>query len=241
MKAGPEKAGVPSQEFAVVMLLVSEDDQVLSSLGRALEKFNVRCVAAFSQDQAERQLRASKVDGVILDFDEIALATAVLRMMLESKMNSASMIIATVGTAGAAREAFQRGATLTIPRLQSVDQLTRCLRSSYYLVLRNKRASIRFPLDKEIHISQGQQAAMEGRVTNLSETGLKLICRPSLEKGTMLDIAFQLPNAANVKAKIQVIWSDDNGEAGAQFMKFEEEGLKRIQEWINTMLLGRLS
>src|SRR5579884_4505917 len=147
-----DTASVSPQEFVISMLLASSVEQLLSRVGRALEKFNVRSFPAFTQDKAIAQLKSAKFDSLILDFEDLPFATPILRAMRESKMNRASMIIGIADKPGAAHEAFQCGANLIIPRFQTTDPLTRCLRASYYLVLRNKRASLRFPLDKEVQI-----------------------------------------------------------------------------------------
>lgn len=237
----PERRGPSSQEFGIAMLLVCEDGRVLDTLNRALDRFSVKTTLARTLAEARTHLQSRKFDSIVVDFQNAEVATGVLRAMRESKMNTASIIMAIADKSAESQEAFKCGATFTIPRLQTVDQAIRCLRSAYSLVLRNKRTSIRFPLDQEISIFRENEPPLEGRITNLSETGMKLTCQVALHKGSMLNVVFKLPNAAQIKTAMLVVWVRDNGETGGQFVKLDAISLKGIQEWINSKLLGRLS
>jgi CheY-like chemotaxis protein len=235
-----EKTGPSTSDCAISMLIVCEDPQVLRTLSRALDRFNVNTTTAEDALEATDQLQRARFDTVIIDFQQPDKAAELLRTMRASKLNRTAMLIAIAETLPSSQEAFRCGATFTIPRLKFLDQAMRCLRSSYFLILRNKRASVRFSLNDDIRlIPNGDSRTMEGRLINLSETGLKLSSTWTFRMGETFDAQFQL-SAVSVKVRAKAIWIQDH-EVGGQFVNIDNASLRAIQEWINSKLLGRLS
>jgi len=224
------------------MLVICEDPQVLRTLSRALERFNVSAATAEDVVEAQDQLQRGRFDTVIIDFEDPAKAAELLRTMRASKLNRSAMLIAIAESLQSSQEAFRSGATFTIPRLKLLDQAMRCLRSSYFLILRNKRASVRFTLNQDVRIlPEGDARALEAKLINLSETGLKMSCSRPFRCGDAFELQFQFPNnPTNLKLKAKAVWVREQ-EIGGQFVTIDETNLKTIQEWINTKLLGRLS
>ena len=229
-----------AQTFTLSGLVLSEDTQVLCVLERALDRFKIETTVAIDREEASQQLASSKFDVVIIDFENPESAEATVRELRASKFNRECSVIAIASNFKTHQAAFKCGANFTVPRLRTADEATRCIRSSYFLILRNKRASVRFPLSEIASVYRnGEKKSTSATIKNLSETGLRLKCSAALSEGEIIEIDFQLANG-RVNGKVQVVWVNDEGEAGCKFTTLESGNLKAVQEWINIKLLGRL-
>jgi hypothetical protein len=158
--------------------------------------------------------------------------------MRRSKLNRDCVAIAIVDNVPAHSEAFKCGANFTVPRMHKTDQAIQCLRSSYFLILRNKRLAINTPAT----ISRGQNAVTtRAAVRNLSEKRLGLSGTAGVLEGDVFNVEFYLPEVkATISARVRAIRVDQNGELDGEFVAVDGNGLKSVQEWVSTALLGRV-
>jgi DNA-binding NarL/FixJ family response regulator len=238
------RAGIQVEQdnFSISWLLVCEDAQVIGTLNRALESYDINTACSMNAMDAEEQLGARRFDAVIIDFSNREMGAQILQTLRKSKRNRNCTVLAIVDDPQTHRKAFQHGANFTIPQLQTVEQARRFLRSTYFLILRNKRASMRFALDESVSVySRSEGKSTLCRIKNLSETGFKLSSNSSLREGELFQLEFQLPGGdALVNATANVVWVNGKNEIGARFTAGEDLRLKLIQDWINVKLLGRL-
>ncbi len=220
-------------------LLVSQDMQIVSALSRALDSFDVEPTVAKSMDKAEESIMNAKFDAIIIDLRNRDLGGEVLRAVRSTKLNRRTLIVAIADDYQLHQLAFKGGANFTIPRVSTLDQATRCLRSSYFMMLRQRRSSMRFPVDMPITIRQGERM-MEVRVMNLSETGMGLETSSPLGMGDLFASAFDLPGTGKpVKINARTVWTSERGVAGAVFCHLEETAVQNLQDWINANVMGR--
>jgi ActR/RegA family two-component response regulator len=221
-------------------IVFCEDTQILCVLERALDRLNIQTELALDAEEANQQFASTKFDMAIVDFENTALAASIVNALRSSKMNRDCTVIAIASDAKKHQDAFKCGANFTIPPVHTADAAMRCMRSSYFLMLRNKRASVRFPLEDAVSVLRnGDSKSISATVRNLSETGLKLKCPTTLQEGEVFEVDFQLPNG-HVNAKARAVWLGGDEEAGCQFTTMDPASLKTVQEWINTKLTGRL-
>lgn len=220
-------------------LLVCDDPQLLKTLNRALAHFDVDTTVATDVDKAQESVLNLKFDSVIVDFKNLDMGCEVLTAARDTKLNGKTMLVAIVDDFARHRAAFDLGANFTIPRMATVDQAMRCLRSSYYMMLRKRRVSMRFPLDLPAS-GRLNNGSIEFRIVNLSETGMGIESGSGLAKGDIFSAMFELPGTdKSVKASARVIWKDQHGVGGAAFLQFEGDAEVNLQDWINGNLMGR--
>jgi hypothetical protein len=71
----------------------------------------------------------------------------------------------------------------------------------------------------------------EAILLDLSDTGLRLQSTQTFKRGTELYISFFLPNNFTlVEGTAEVVWSDDMGQTGLQFV--DEDLQQFVTEWI---------
>ncbi len=79
--------------------------------------------------------------------------------------------------------------------------------------------------------SQGKETQVTGVNLSVGGMGLEGLPDPRRSEGLM-DISFALPDSqTRVEAKVQIVWADLEGRAGATFVVIEPAVYKELQEW----------
>jgi len=102
------------------------------------------------------------------------------------------------------------------------------------LSLRQKkffRAKVKLPV--LLKNSEGLQ--VQATAVNLSVGGMGLEGLPDPRRSEgLMDISFGLPDSqTRIEAKVQIVWADLEGRAGATFVVIEPAVYKELQEWTN--------
>ena len=81
--------------------------------------------------------------------------------------------------------------------------------------------------------SQGRESQVTAVNLSVGGMGLEGLPDPRRSEGLM-DISFTLPNTqARIEAKVQIVWADLDGRAGATFVVIDPAVYKELQEWTN--------
>jgi transcriptional regulator with PAS, ATPase and Fis domain len=81
--------------------------------------------------------------------------------------------------------------------------------------------------------SQGRESQVTAVNLSVGGMGLEGLPDPRRSEGLM-DISFALPgNQARIEAKVQIVWADLDGRAGATFVVIDPAVYKELQEWTN--------
>lgn len=81
--------------------------------------------------------------------------------------------------------------------------------------------------------SQGRESQVTAVNLSVGGMGLEGLPDPRRSEGLM-DISFTLPNSqARIAAKVQIVWADLDGRAGATFVVIDPAVYKELQEWTN--------
>jgi transcriptional regulator with PAS, ATPase and Fis domain len=81
--------------------------------------------------------------------------------------------------------------------------------------------------------SQGHESQVTAVNLSVGGMGLEGLPDPRRSEGLM-DISFTLPNSqSRIEAKVQIVWADLDGRAGATFVVIDPAVYKELQEWTN--------
>jgi transcriptional regulator with PAS, ATPase and Fis domain len=81
--------------------------------------------------------------------------------------------------------------------------------------------------------SQGQETRVTAVNLSVGGMGLEGLPDPRRSEGLM-DISFSLPDSqTRIEAKVQIVWADLDGRAGATFVVIDPAVYKELQEWTN--------
>ena len=93
------------------------------------------------------------------------------------------------------------------------------------------RAKVKLPV--LLKDSQGQETQVTAVNLSVGGMGLEGLPDPRRSEGQM-DISFVLPDSqTRIEAKVQIVWADLDGRAGATFVVIEPAVYKELQEWTN--------
>jgi transcriptional regulator with PAS, ATPase and Fis domain len=93
------------------------------------------------------------------------------------------------------------------------------------------RAKVKLPV--MLKNSQGQETQVTAVNLSVGGMGLEGLPDPRRSEGLM-DINFVLPDSqTRIEAKVQIVWADLEGRAGATFVVIEPAVYKELQEWTN--------
>jgi two-component system response regulator AtoC len=93
------------------------------------------------------------------------------------------------------------------------------------------RAKVQLPV--VLKDSRGQETQVTAVNLSVGGMGLEGLPDPRRSEGLM-DISFALPDSqTRIEAKVQIVWADLEGRAGATFVVIEPAVYKELQEWTN--------
>jgi hypothetical protein len=93
------------------------------------------------------------------------------------------------------------------------------------------RAKVKLPVT--LKNSQGQETQVTAVNLSVGGMGLEGLPDPRRSEGQM-DISFALPDSQiRIEAKVQIVWADLEGRAGATFVVIDPAVYKELQEWTN--------
>jgi c-di-GMP-binding flagellar brake protein YcgR len=132
--------------------------------------------------------------------------------------------------------AFEAGGTFFLIKPLDRWRLSRLLRSTSGIMLRERRRYWRIPLSAPLHCAVGSKEYSGYTVRNLSTTGMLLRGDGSLSPKTDVYLAFALSQNERslVSARGRVVRVDDNGQAGVRFTHLSSTDHRRILERIAT-------
>jgi DNA-binding response OmpR family regulator len=213
-------------------LLVSKDDSATEVLSRVLASFGV-AVERFSEPEiALHRLGEQRFDSLIVDFDEPETATRLLQAVLQPKA-AAKITIALLSEENGVREVLKAGAKFILPKPLKVDDVSASLRAATALLRRERRRSLRIPVQAPVQISLSGGDQIEGIMLDLSQTGMDVLAAQPLHPAGLIGLRFTLPDGSlEVDAHAEVAWANPNGQSGVRFLDLSPAQLENLKAWV---------
>ena len=213
-------------------LLFTSDTQVLSVMNRILESFAINTEVCRELDPALDAVTHRRLDAVIVDWDGEVDPTLIVRATRKSSPNSNSTIVAMVDV-GSETHALLVGANFMIYKPVDLDHASRCVRAAYGTMLQERRRAARVSTDIPLMVRVSHLGSVEGRVMDLSISGVGLQCERPLRVDQEVSLVCSLPGTSVVVRMIgKVVNSNAKGRAGVRFSFIPEEDLDLLQSWL---------
>jgi CheY-like chemotaxis protein len=213
-------------------LLISKDDNATDVLSRVLARFGV-AVERFSEPEiALHRLGEQRFDSLIVDFDEPETATRLLQAV--SQPNAGAQItIALLSDADGDREVLDAGAKFILHKPVEVDQAAASLRAAIALLRRERRRSLRIPVQAPVQIRFPGGDQIEGIMLDLSQTGMDVLAAQPLHPAILIGLHFTLPDGSlEVDAHAEVAWANPNGQSGVRFLDLPPVQVGKLKAWV---------
>jgi PilZ domain len=130
------------------------------------------------------------------------------------------------------RSAFGLGANFVVYKPVSAAQAEATLRAAVALLRRERRRSVRIPVQVPVWLRIQSGPDIDGILLDLSESGMELLSALPLCPSASVGFRFALPNSMPIEGRGEVAWANPNGQAGVRFADLGEGPQSRLKEWV---------
>jgi DNA-binding response OmpR family regulator len=214
-------------------LLVSTDDAAAEVLGRVLPDYGIALDRSSYPETSIARVEQQKFDALLLDFDDPAHATEVLQHARRLHSGPPSLTVALVSDPARVRDILTSGAHFVLHK-PLTDETTRAgLRAVAALLNRERRRSLRVPVQAPVELTLPDSRNVEGILLDLSETGMEVLTAEPQLADNLLGFRFQLPGGRlEIKAHGKVAWANPNGQTGVRFLDIPQELSAELKKWV---------
>jgi hypothetical protein len=209
-------------------MIVSRDWQEVSVLECVLNGLHIGVDVETELDLAWIKLVKSKVDAVIVDYDE-----AGSRAFIEKLQSAGSAPVVIASGSNIHHQLDSSGATFIVAKPISVERAVHTLSAARNMIMNERLRYHRQDLDLPVSVTLDSGESAKGEIINLSQGGAKLRSDLLLASSDAVSLKFTLPEVAsglNIPGK--VTWADKHGNAGVRFVEVDETAKRQLQLWV---------
>jgi CheY-like chemotaxis protein len=213
-------------------LLVSADHEATAVLTPVLSGFGLG-VNTCRYAEAIDELTEQKFDAVIVDFDDAPRALLILQNAYATSPRKSTVTVALLRDPGKVRSAFGAGAHFVLYKPISHEHAQASLRAATVLIRRERRRSLRVPIQVPVHLRPMNGPQTDGILMDLSEDGMEVLSPQPLSPASYMSLEFGLPNGGvQIRAQGEVAWASPNGQAGVRFINLAENLRTSLAAWV---------
>jgi hypothetical protein len=190
-------------------------------------------VAVESEPQrALDRLHNSKVDALIVDCDLNGTGQFFRELRQETfRANTVPLVI--MGAPEGRRHMESAGALFSFDKPISVEQAVRTLSAARNMILDGRLRYHRAGLEVPVALKGRKYKSAGAQLINLSQGGLQVRVDGGFDASDLTRASFALPGTdCEVKADVEVAWSDDRGNVGIRFVKIAEQMQHDLRVWL---------
>jgi Tfp pilus assembly protein PilZ len=184
------------------------------------------------------ELSRGKYEGVLLDFDVIPEAMAVLTALRQRRSNESAVVFAVATDAPQRHSILENGANLLLERPLHAQQIRRALHAAYDQMVRERRRYFRCAVELPILLIQvGSGADFKCTSMNISRSGLAVRAPARFSPGEEVQIVvfLQDPESA-IRAMGTIVWDDKHGKTGISFKCTSPQHQNDLDAWLDAQL-----
>lgn len=212
-------------------LLVSTDASAAAVLTPVLGGYGLG-LECCPYEAAAHRLSEQKFDALLVDFDEYSRATALLEKAGDISSRG-TVTIALLSDRTRLRQILGAGANFVLYKPILMEQAQAGLRAATALIRRERRRSVRVPVQVGVRLQVKDGAALDGILLDLSQDGLEVLSSKPLHPSAPLAVEFLLPEARpQLKMQGEVAWAIPNGQSGVRFTGLSAEQCTALKAWV---------
>jgi hypothetical protein len=224
--------------MTLTSMVVSRDWQEVSVLECILGGLHIDCDVESEPQRAQQKLASRKVDALIVDCD-LRGSDQFLRDLQHDTQFPLSVPLVVMGGPRERREIDATGALFSFEKPISVEQAVRTLSAARNLILDGRLRYHRQNVEASVALAWGAQKKTQGALMNLSQGGIGIRLDREVQVRQPLQISFRLPGTRHtVKARGEVAWTDQQGNAGIRFLDVPARVQRSLQLWLAQRYFG---
>jgi len=224
--------------MALTSMVVSRDWQEVSVLECILGGLHIDCDVEPQPERAQEKLVHRKVDALIVDCDLRGTDQFLHNLQANAQFPS-NVPLVVMGGPRERKQIDATGALFSFEKPISVEQAVRTLSAARNLILDGRLRYHRQAVETAVDLSWGKQRRAQGALVNLSQGGIGIYLEKELDVRQPLQISFRLPGTRHtVKARGEIAWTDQRGNAGIRFLEVPERLQRNLQLWLAQRYFG---
>jgi CheY-like chemotaxis protein len=209
-------------------MIVSGDWQEVSVLECVLNGLHIDVQVESEPDVAWQKFVKSKVDAVIVDYDD-----AGSRAFVEKLQTAGTAPVVIASGSNSRHQLDASGATFIVAKPISVERAVHTLSAARNMIVNERLRYHRQALDLPVTITLESGKGAKGEIINLSQGGAKLRSNKVLSSLETIAMRFTLPGApSDSKIAGKVTWADEEGFAGIRFVDLDSNARRQLQLWV---------
>jgi len=177
---------VPHDTLQMRGLLLSRDVEVIAIFSHLLREFHIHIHRCEKPARAIEQLRSSKFDVLILDFDRLPDCSEVLRTVRGIQPNQDIVVFALASGERASATALELGGTFVVQRPVLPGQIRHLLHAAYGRIMRSAQAYFRLDVRLPVCVKRAAGPSLRCATINLSLQGMSVIAPTALKLAEQL-------------------------------------------------------
>lgn len=224
------------QKMGLNFLLLTSDATLLkiiqSSFSAATVGLHLRTDAASAMELSARR----RLDGFVIDCDDVSGAPDVLAKIRSSRSNKQSLVVAVVNGTTTVSTTVKAGADFALRKPVQDKHLRRVFDVALPRLEREHRRYFRHKVDLPINLVCDTGETLAGKIVNVSEGGLGLIYFVHGPIKGVVTVQFGLPSAQpqRFKARAQVVWNVRHA-MGLRFVNIEPSCRSWFEAWMDSL------
>lgn len=213
-------------------LILSQDWPEIGVLECILSGLRIAVEIEGEPQQARAKLSKSKIDAVLVDYD-LNGAAGFLRNLQDHADPASNAPLVIVSGSCSVHKLETTGASFVFEKPVSVEQAVRTLSAARNMIVERRLRYHRHDLRVPVALSCGTRKHVGASLTNLSQGGLRVQVPQTAAINGPVQIAFELPGSGQaVKARGEVAWMDNHGNAGIRFVQISPRLQRDLRLWL---------
>jgi CheY-like chemotaxis protein len=214
------------------LLVVNKDDATVAPLKQVLTGFGLS-VQCCSHSGAMGRLKGQKFEAVVVDFDDPASAALILQQAYRGNSGSSAITVALLSDKTKVRIAFRAGANFVLYKPITTEQAEASLRAAVAIMKRERRRSLRVPVQAAVWLRPDGGEEIEGIMLMLSENGMEVMAAQPQTAKAQFQFRFSLPEGGSeIGGRCEIAWANPNGQSGVRFLDLAEEARVGVKKWV---------
>ena len=185
------------------------------------------------------EIGRSKYEAVLLDFDTMSQAQAIIASIRGNPSNQNALIFAVATGAGHKQQALNERVNFIFERPFAAKEMRRVLYANYELMARERRRYFRCAVEVPVQLKRNDgEIELTCKTINVSNNGMAINSSTSFHLAERLEIALMLQEVgATVVARGTVVWDDKHGKTGISFDCADPEIQGELDKWLDSRFL----
>ncbi len=219
--------------MALSSLVVCADEPTAQVLRRILEELGITVEHCRTASEAQPKVAKSRFDSIVVDCENEAEATAILRKARSNPLNQATMVVAIAGKENNVREMFALGVNFVLYKPVSEERAWSSFRAARSLMQRERRRSGRVAAHAKVSLDYANVENVPATLVDLSEEGTAVQSERKLPPDCRVYFQFSLPgHTSTIRLSGEVVWQDSAGRVGVRFVNVPTSSRRVLGNWI---------